>query len=78
MGRRYAGCQSDQPSPVCLLARHRFLECSLPVVEHYEGSGKAVRISAVPPPDEVFLEVDRALSRVPCHQESAEKEALAA
>lgn len=57
--------------------RRRFLECSLPVVEHYERSGKAVRVSAVPPPDEVFAEVDRALSGLPCHQESA-PEALAA
>ena len=34
---------------------------SIPVVEHYEAQGKAKRISAVPPPDEVFLEVEKAL-----------------
>lgn len=63
--------------PGCMPWKRRFLECSLPVVEKYEHAGKAVRISAVPPPDEVFLEVDRALSRLPCHQDSA-PEALAA
>ncbi len=36
-------------------------EQSLPVVEHYEAQGKVKRISAVPAPDEVFVEVERAL-----------------
>ena len=31
------------------------------MVEYYEEQGKVKRISAVPPPDEVFLEVEKAL-----------------
>lgn len=33
---------------------HTFVNASLPVIEKYEAIGKVHRISAVPPPDEVF------------------------
>ena len=36
-------------------------EQSIPVVDYYEGQGKVKRISAVPPPDEVFLKVQQVL-----------------
>lgn len=36
-------------------------EQSVPVVDYYEEQGKVKRISAVPPPDEVFLEVQKVL-----------------
>jgi adenylate kinase/UMP-CMP kinase len=38
-----------------------FVESSLPVVGHYEAQGKAHKISAIQPPDEVFLEVQKVL-----------------
>ena len=34
-----------------------FTNQSLPVVEHYEKQGKCVKISSVPPPDEVYVHV---------------------
>ena len=37
-----------------------FTSQSLPVVEHYEKVGKARKISSVPPPDEVYVEVQKA------------------
>jgi adenylate kinase family enzyme len=33
----------------------------MPVVEHYEKQGKLGRISAVPPPQEVFRETEPAV-----------------
>lgn len=36
-------------------------EQSIPVVDYYEEKGKVKRISAVPPPDEVFLKVEQIL-----------------
>ena len=41
-----------------------FNEESMPVVEKYASQGKAHKISAVPPPEEVFLEVERLLQPV--------------
>jgi adenylate kinase family enzyme len=38
-----------------------FVEQSLPVIEHYEKQGKAYKISATQTPDEVFVEVVKAL-----------------
>ena len=34
-----------------------FMESSLPVIEYYEGFDKVAKISAVPPPDEVYASV---------------------
>ena len=34
-----------------------FMGQSLPVVEHYEGQGRVRRVSSVPPPDDVYVEV---------------------
>jgi UMP-CMP kinase len=34
-----------------------FVETSMPVVEHFEKEGKVVKVSAVPPPDEVYENV---------------------
>ena len=36
----------------------------MPVVEKYASQGKAHKISAVPPPEEVFLEVEKILQPV--------------
>lgn len=36
----------------------------MPVVDKYASEGKAHKISAVPPPEEVFLEVERILEPV--------------
>ena len=36
----------------------------MPVVEKYASQGKAHKISAVPPPEEVFLEVEKLLQPV--------------
>jgi len=36
-----------------------FVETSMPVVEHFEKEGRVVKISAVPPPDEVYEEVKK-------------------
>jgi len=41
-----------------------FNEESMPVVEKYASQGKAHKISAVPPPEEVFLEVEKVLQPV--------------
>ncbi|KAK9811876.1 hypothetical protein WJX72_011611 [[Myrmecia] bisecta] len=41
-----------------------FQEMSLPVIEHYEKLGKVHRLSAVPPPDQVFAEVQRVLDEL--------------
>ena len=41
-----------------------FNEESMPVVDKYAAQGKAHKISAVPPPEEVFLEVEKILSLV--------------
>ncbi|DBA72571.1 hypothetical protein WJX79_010793 [Trebouxia sp. C0005] len=41
-----------------------FNEESMPVVEKYASLGKAHKISAVPPPEEVFLEVEKILQPV--------------
>jgi adenylate kinase len=38
-----------------------FVDQSLPVIEHYEKQGKVFRISAVPTPDQVFVEVQKAV-----------------
>jgi hypothetical protein len=38
-----------------------FVEQSLPVIDHYEQQGKVFKISAVPTPDQVFVEVQKAL-----------------
>ena len=38
-----------------------FVEQSLPVIDHYEGLGKAHKVSATRPPDEVFAEVQKVL-----------------
>jgi hypothetical protein len=37
------------------------VEQSLPVIDHYEQQGKVFKISAVPTPDQVFVEVQKAL-----------------
>lgn len=56
-----------------------FLECTMPVVEDYEQKGLLVRISAVPPPEEVFKETERAIEKGCNHRTSVhEQEALAA
>ena len=36
----------------------------MPVVDKYASQGKAHKISAVPPPEEVFLEVEKVLEPV--------------
>ena len=54
----------------------RFLECTMPVVEYYEQKGLLVKISAVPPPEEVFKETQKAINRG-C-TDVHEQEALAA
>ena len=36
----------------------------MPVVDKYTSEGKAHKISAVPPPEEVFLEVEKVLEPV--------------
>ena len=36
----------------------------MPVVEKYSSQGKAHKISAVPPPEQVFLEVEKVLEPV--------------
>lgn len=41
-----------------------FTSQSLPVIEHYAAEGKAARISAVPPPEEVFAAVCAAVESV--------------
>ena len=41
-----------------------FNEESMPVVDKYAAQGKAHKISAVPPPEEVFLEVEKILQPV--------------
>ena len=38
-----------------------FVEQSLPVMDHYEQQAKVFKISAVPTPDQVFVEVQKAL-----------------
>ncbi|KAF2669691.1 UMP-CMP kinase-like protein [Microthyrium microscopicum] len=38
-----------------------FVETSMPVVDYFEKQGKVVKISAVPPPEEVYEEVKRQL-----------------
>jgi UMP-CMP kinase len=38
-----------------------FIETSMPVVDYYDKQGKVVKISAVPPPEEVYEEVKRHL-----------------
>ena len=38
-----------------------FVEQSLPVIDHYEGLGKACKISATRTPDEVFTDVQAAI-----------------
>ena len=38
-----------------------FTEESMPVVDKFASEGKAHKISAVPPPEEVFLEVEKVL-----------------
>ena len=38
-----------------------FVEQSLPVIDHYEQQAKVFKISAVPTPDQVFVEVQKAL-----------------
>jgi len=39
-----------------------FVETSMPVVEHFEKEGRVVKVSAVPPPDEVYEEVKKCCS----------------
>jgi adenylate kinase family enzyme len=41
-----------------------FLEQSLPVKDRYTPLGKCFSISAVPPPEEVFLEVEKVMDSV--------------
>ncbi|CAL8469532.1 g9073 [Coccomyxa elongata] len=56
-----------------------FLECTIPVVEYYERKGLLVKISAVPPPEEVFKETEKAIQRGCSHRTNVhEQEALAA
>jgi hypothetical protein len=52
-----------------------FVEQSLPVIDHYEQQGKVFKISAVPTPDQVFVEVQNALDSVhgAAVQEAAEE-----
>lgn len=37
------------------------MDCTVPVVEYYEKRGKLGKISAVPSPEEVFKETERAV-----------------
>eukprot|EP00878_Enallax_costatus_P032706 GHUV01035964.1.p1 GENE.GHUV01035964.1~~GHUV01035964.1.p1 ORF type:complete len:130 (-),score=45.61 GHUV01035964.1:766-1155(-) len=69
-----------------------FVEQSMPVISHYEQLGKCHKISAVPPPDEVFqavcnvleppvnasLTVGHSSSLQGSHNKQAEEEELAA
>lgn len=56
----------------------RFLECTMPVAEYYEHQHKLVKISAVPPPEEVFKDSKKAVERA-CHNRAgAMQEAVAA
>lgn len=41
-----------------------FTDDSMPVVQKYSSQGKAYTISAVPPPDSVFTEVEKILEPV--------------
>jgi UMP-CMP kinase len=34
-----------------------FVETSMPVVEYFEKEGRVVKVSAIPPPEEVYKEV---------------------
>ncbi|KAK9861229.1 hypothetical protein WJX84_010464 [Apatococcus fuscideae] len=45
-----------------------FQEQSIPVVDYYEERGKVKKISAVPPPEEVFLEVQQVLEGLQAQQ----------
>ncbi len=49
------------------------------MVEYYEQRGLLVKISAVPPPEEVFKETEKAIERGCSHRTDVhEQEALAA
>jgi hypothetical protein len=56
----------------------RFLDCTMPVVEHYERQGLLVKISAVPPPDVVFKDTEKAIEKACGHGVSKEQKDLAA
>ena len=49
---------------MCTCRFKTFTEESMPVVDKYSAQGKAHKISAVPPPDQVFLEVEKVLQPV--------------
>jgi UMP-CMP kinase len=36
-----------------------FIETSMPVVDYFDKQGKVVKVSAVPPPDEVYEDVKK-------------------
>eukprot|EP00877_Chromochloris_zofingiensis_P005325 jgi/Chrzof1/14794/Cz09g16130.t1 len=55
---------------------HTFINQSMPVIEHYEHQGKAHRISAVPPPEEVFKTVQNILEGKSSPQEATAEEEL--
>lgn len=50
----------------------------MPVVEHYEPQGKLVKISAVPPPEEVFKYTEEAIEKACGHGNTKDQKALAA
>ncbi|CAL5229717.1 g13093 [Coccomyxa viridis] len=63
--------RSDDNEETIVKRFRTFLDCSMPVVEYYERKRKLAKISAVPPPDEVFVEVEKAMDSLPSQQSKA-------